>query len=140
MKGGMTMFKRIRVFTMAVILLIFSGVMVLDQAVAAELVLAPTGQATALTVSGKDVYIQHDFAANETPWCELVDKDGYPLPDGSYKYELRTIPITDPAIVKKAYEAGDEVALAAIRQVEKEQVEVQFRKFKIVGGNIVWPE
>ena len=133
----MTVFKRIWVFTMVMVLLIFSGVMLCGKAFAAELVLEATGQATALTVSGEDVYIQLDFAAGEKPVCELVDKDGFPLDDGLYKYELRTTPVTDQAAVKKAYETGDEVALAAIRQLEKAQVKVETGSFEIKDGAVV---
>ena len=137
------MLKRISCFWVCVIvtmLLIGSGMMVQDKAVASELTFAATGQPATLTVGGEGVYVQINFAAGETPWFAPFDENGNPFPDGNFKYELRTIPEVDQAAVEEAYRNGDEQRLAQIRRAEREQVRVQSGSFEIVGGGLVLRE
>ncbi|MEM1247291.1 MAG: tail fiber domain-containing protein [Acidobacteriota bacterium] len=44
-----------------------------------------------LVVSGEGVFISSDFDASETGAVRLVDADGAPLADGSYRWELRLL-------------------------------------------------
>lgn len=53
----------------------------------------PTGNAESfvLTVAGPgDLFLQEEFPAGKTPFLSLSKRDGSPLPDGSYTYEIRT--------------------------------------------------
>ncbi|HSF38410.1 MAG TPA: hypothetical protein VLT87_01380 [Thermoanaerobaculia bacterium] len=53
----------------------------------------PAGDAESvvLTVAGPgDLFLREEFPAGKTPFLSLLKRDGSPLPDGSYTYELRT--------------------------------------------------
>jgi hypothetical protein len=119
-----------------IVLVIGSGGLI-NHAAADGLTLTPMADPAALTVSGEGVYIQRGFNAGETPWIPLVDDNGTPLPDGSYTYELRSIPYVNQAAVEEAYREGDEKRLAEIRRVEQAQVKVQSGCFEIIGGALV---
>ena len=53
----------------------------------------PAGDAESLvlTVAGPgDLFLQEEFPAGKTPFLSLSKRDGSPLPDGGYTYEIRT--------------------------------------------------
>jgi hypothetical protein len=86
-----------------------------------------------LTVGGEGgFYAQRDFNAGETPSFQTGS-----LPDGNYKYELRTIPETDLEALAEAEQNGDEQRIAEITRAEQEQMIVQSGGFQIVDGVIV---
>lgn len=46
-----------------------------------------------LTIAGpKDLYLRKEFGAGQSPYLNLFDSGGSPLPDGMYTYELRVLP------------------------------------------------
>lgn len=76
-------------------------------------------ESAVLTVSGGDgVQLRYEFDAGVTPSLSLFDKDGYPLPDGSYTWELRLAPQMDAATLgqlEAAREAGAELRMEPIQ-------------------------
>jgi hypothetical protein len=73
------------------------------------------GEKLSLTVGGEGgLYVQRDYDAGETPSFQTGS-----LPNGSYKYELRTIPEDDS------------------EEFEQEQMIVQSGAFQIENGAIV---
>lgn len=86
-----------------------------------------------LTVGGVGgFYVQMDFAAGETPSFQTGS-----LPDGNYKYDLRTIPETDVEALAEAEQNGDEQSILEITRAEQEQMIVQSGGFQIVYGVIM---
>ncbi len=52
-------------------------------------------ESLALTVSGPaNLYLRYEFGPGQAPYLSLIDAKGDRLPDGSYTYELRTVPRT----------------------------------------------
>jgi len=92
-----------------------------------------TGENLSLTVGGEGgLYVQMDFNDGETPSFQTSS-----LPDGNYKYELRTIPETDLEALAEAEQNGDVQSIAENSRAEQEQMIVQSGSFEIVGGQII---
>lgn len=89
-----------------------------------------------LTVSGPDFYVQMDFAPDDVVSVQLDDESGQPLPDGIYKYELRTQPAINEVAVKKAEHAGDHSLLRELWETASRQTQVQNGSFKITNGSV----
>ena len=68
----------------------------------------------------------------------LVAENG-PLPDGRYKYELRTQPQVDRQLMAIAQESGDERLQQELDREEQRRVKVQAGQFDVVGGTAVKP-
>jgi hypothetical protein len=90
-----------------------------------------------LTVSGPDFYLHQDFAPGDAVSLQLVDESGQPLPEGIYKYELRTQPATDETALADAELAGDNRLLLALWEDSRKQSQVQSGSFEIINGQIV---
>ena len=92
-----------------------------------------TGENLALTVGGEGgLYVQMNFKAGESPTFQTGS-----LPDGNYKYELRTIPATDLEALAEAEQNGDVQSIAEISRTEQEQMMVQSGGFQIENGAII---
>jgi hypothetical protein len=98
-----------------------------------------------LTVSAPDGEVhRHEFRQGEPVAFSVVEKGNAPLPDGSYTYELRVIPLID-ASVKKALaasrEAGDDAMVRELQQsgVIPHEPLTQTGYFTLAGGVIVQP-
>jgi len=91
----------------------------------------------ALTVSGKGVHFTRDYGPGETPALSVGDDA---LLNGTYKYELRTVPKRDEAALLKADKAGDEDRLAELWRDYQQQVLVQSGSLKVVDGHFVEPK
>ncbi|HVS00426.1 MAG TPA: tail fiber domain-containing protein [Thermoanaerobaculia bacterium] len=96
-----------------------------------------------LTVTGPDdLVIRRDFKAGQAPSLSLFNRRGQKLPDGDYSYELRVVPVFEPAVRERlsaAREAGNTAAvLAELRKAGKlPPVLVQSGHFQITGGTPV---
>ena len=92
-----------------------------------------------LTVSGPlGVYSSREFAPGEAPTFVLIGDRGA-LPDGRYKYELRTQPQVDQRLLQIAEETDDERLLGELEREEQARVIVQAGQFTVVGGSIALP-
>lgn len=92
-----------------------------------------------LTVSGpRGIHSSRDFAPGEAPTFVPADVRGG-LPDGEYKYELRTQPQVDRKRLQMAEDNDDDQLIAELSRIEREQVVIQAGAFKVVGGAIVVP-
>jgi hypothetical protein len=96
-----------------------------------------------LTVTGPDdVVIRREFKAGQSPSLSLFNRRGQKLPDGGYSYELRVVPVFEPAVRERlsaAREAGNTAAvLAELRKAGKlPPALVQSGHFLITGGTLV---
>src|SRR5215210_1851778 len=96
-----------------------------------------------LTVSGPDgLILRREFRAGIAPSLGLFGKNGKPLPDGAYTYELTASPILDQATrdaMAAARQAGDDAAFAKLRAAGKlpRAPLSQSGSFTIAGGAIV---
>ena len=94
-----------------------------------------TGENLSLTVGGGGgLYVQMDFYAGETPFFQTSS-----LPDGNYKYELRTIPETNLEALAEAEQNGDTQRVREISRTEQEQMIVQSGGFQIENSVIIPP-
>ena len=91
-----------------------------------------------LTVAGPGVHETREFPPGAPPSFVLVGKNG-PLPDGLYKYELRTQPQVDQQIRAIATENDDDALIRALAREEEERSIVQAGRFEVRAGSIVLP-
>jgi hypothetical protein len=92
-----------------------------------------------LTVSGPLGFLSsREFPAGAQATFVLVAANG-PLPDGRYKYELRTQPQVDQQLMAIAQESGDERLQQELDREEQTRVKVQAGQFDVVGGTAVKP-
>jgi hypothetical protein len=96
-----------------------------------------------LTVSAPDGTLhRQELAAGVTPSFDL-GRDGKSLPDGSYTWELRLAPKTDPAILRQVAAARrqgrEEAVLAELRSAGKlpARPPVQSGHFQVQGGALL---
>ena len=114
--------------------------------------LTPTGvewqpaasyEAMVLTVSGPGgVILRREFRAGATPSLDLFGRDGNPLTDGVYKWELSAAPHLDAATrsaLVAARKAGDDSVVARLQAEGKlpRSPLVQSGVFSVAGGAIV---
>jgi len=98
------------------------------------------GENHLLTISGNNgLYVQKEFSPEQIPSFALITEEGL-VPDGSYRYELRTQPDIGREELKEAELAGDSRRIEEISRMVQEQVRVQTRWFEIAGGVVVLPE
>jgi len=98
------------------------------------------GENHLLTVSGNNgVYFQKEFSPGQIPSFALITEEGL-VPDGRYRYELRTQPDIGREELKEAELAGDARRLEEISRMVQEQVRVQTGSFVIADGVVVLPE
>ncbi|HVS00427.1 MAG TPA: tail fiber domain-containing protein [Thermoanaerobaculia bacterium] len=96
-----------------------------------------------LTVTGPDdLMIRREFKAGQNPSLSLFTRRGQRLPDGDYSYELRVVPVIEPAVreqLSAAREAGNSAAvIAGLRRQGKLPASlVQSGHFQITGGTLV---
>ena len=88
------------------------------------------GQKMALSISGPSGDFSQDFAAGEKPSFEVFSKSGALLEDGTYAWELISIPEVSDAM-KQARAAGERVVAP--------QGEKQSGYFTVSGGYFVLP-
>jgi hypothetical protein len=105
--------------------------------------LAGSYEKLTLTVSGPDgLILRREFRAGIAPSLGLFGKNGKPLPDGAYTYELTASPIIDQVTrdaMAAARQAGDDGAFAKLRASGKlpRAPLSQSGVFTIAGGSIV---
>ena len=114
--------------------------------------LTPTGvewqpaasyEAMVLTVSGPDgVILRREFKAGTTPALDLFGRDGNPLTDGAYRWELSAAPHLDPATrsaLVAARKAGDDSVVSRLQAEGKlpRSPLVQSGVFSVSGGAIM---
>ena len=95
-----------------------------------------------LTVSGPEgFYLQEKFTAGTTPFFGSLNADGTARPDGSYSYELTTVPLVDGQIRQILDTVTEENRFAVeeqLRQAGKLPESVmQAGSFFIAGGTII---
>ena len=96
-----------------------------------------------LTVTGPDeLVIRREFKAGQSPSLSLFNRRGQKLADGGYSYELRVVPVFEPAVRERlsaARKSGNTAAvLAELRRAGKlPSVLVQSGHFLITGGTLV---
>ena len=91
---------------------------------------AYTGEKLALTISGPSGNFHYDFEAGVNPSVGLFDKAGSLLQDGTYTWQLVSVPeVSDE--MKAARAAGEKVApFEAVKQ---------YGSFAVLGGSFVLP-
>jgi hypothetical protein len=114
--------------------------------------LTPTGvewqpaasyEAMILTVSGPDgTVLRREFRGGIVPSLDLFGRDGNPLPDGAYQWELSAAPHLDPATrsaLVAARKAGDDSVASRLQAEGKlpRSPLVQSGVFSIAGGAFV---
>lgn len=93
-----------------------------------------------LTVSGRGVDLRREFTPRERHVLRIEGKDGL-LPDGSYNYELKAIPIVSPetrerlAEAREALDRGEKVDLSELQLLEEPMI--QTGAFAVRGGAFV---
>ncbi len=99
-----------------------------------------------LTITGPgDLIIRQEFPTGTVPTFQPVPPDKKPYPDGSYTYELHSVPVIDAetrALLEAAREAGESDALVAeLQQAGKlpQTLPAQVGYFTILDGAIVIP-
>ena len=96
-----------------------------------------------LTVTGPD-FAYRDQGKGTLTW-RAVEEDGQPLPDGTYRYELREI-VTSPEIEALEAERDYKKQMAMKRQLRREgrwpppRAETQNEVFQIESGQIIAPK
>ena len=97
-----------------------------------------------ITVSVPDGRVlRKEFDAGSSAFLDLIDDSGNLLPDGQYTYELRVIPVVDPALRKAlaaARESGDPSTVQAVLRkygLDPKRGLVQSGYFWIANGLIV---
>ncbi len=96
-----------------------------------------------LTVTGPD-FAYRDQGKGTLSW-RAVEEDGQPLPDGTYRYELREI-VTSPEIEALEAERDYKKQMAMKRQLRREgrwpppRAKTQNEVFKIESGQIIVPK
>jgi len=99
-----------------------------------------------LTVSGPGgLILRSEFRAGTAPSLDLFGKDGKPLPDGAYRYELTAAPVLDQATrdaLAAARKAGDDDAIARLQASGKLPSGALSMSgvFAVAGGTIVRPD
>ncbi|HEX7180710.1 MAG TPA: hypothetical protein VF756_02620, partial [Thermoanaerobaculia bacterium] len=95
-----------------------------------------------LTVSRPDgQHIRQEFAAGKAPSLSLFDAAGQRLPEGSYTWELRTVPSVDPQVRARLAESrrtGNQAIIAELKAAGKlPEGRVQSGSFAVMGGAFV---
>ncbi len=112
----------------------------LPAAVGLELSFAPrVADGMLLTVAGPGLHTTLEFPSGAPPTFVMVGPLG-PLPDGRYKYELRTQPQVDQRLREIASENDDEALIRALAREEDARTLVQAGRFEVRGGSIVLPQ
>jgi hypothetical protein len=87
--------------------------------------------------------IERSYAPGETVAFSLFDRAGQLRPDGDYIWELRLVPVLDPATktaLAAARRTGDDTIAEALRAAGKlPRVSVQSGSFAVAGGELVTP-
>jgi len=92
-----------------------------------------------LRVMGPEgVRLETEFSGLATPFIEPFDSEGYPLPNGEYRFELIAAPNVDPAVrqaILAARKAGDTVAEASLKaDYGLDRIPVQTGSFLLENG------
>ncbi len=99
-----------------------------------------------LRVKGPNgIFVQRVFEAGSDPTLPVIDDKGAPLPDGSYRYELRVEAEPDAALLEalqRAHEVGDSEAASEIGAALQNpafmgRVATQSGSFAIEAGQMV---
>lgn len=94
-----------------------------------------------LSVTGSGWTTERTFEAGERPVLELVGKDGEPLPDGTYKWELRRIPRVDPELrerLQAARETHDPDVMALMAEkIRPRGPTSQNGTFSLIEGKLI---